>query len=412
MSQSLTIQKAAGNSLTIIRNGANTGGTYTLPVATNAILGGVITGADLAIAANGTLNLANQTSSGSYGDSTHASHIEVDGKGRVIVAQSVLIQPDYSDVQNTPNLTLYLTTAAASSTYATIASLSSYLTTASASSTYQTIAGMSSYLTSAAAASTYATITSLASYVTTANFTWANLSGKPSIPVGSDSTPNAISATGYAGTNAAFSRADHYHALPIASTTVLGGVKVDGTTITISGGVISSSGSYSLPVASASTLGGVKIGSGVSIDANGFITVSTSYAGLGANTFSGTQSLGGNLLVQPKLQSYRETFTTPAISSGTLTLDLSGSNFFKVSLNAAITTLSIINTPSSAAASFTLEFTADGTARTVMWPTAVKWPGGTAPTLTSTSSKTDTFVFYTTDGGTTWKAFVTGQNLS
>lgn len=169
---------------------------------------------------------------------------------------------------------------------------------------------------------------------------------------------------------------------------------------------------YSLPVASSSTLGGVKIGSGVSVDANGYITVSTSYAGTGANIFSGTQSFGGNLLVQPKLQSYRETFTTPAISSGTLTLDLSGSNFFKVSLNAAITTLSIINTPASSAASFTLEFTADGTARVVAWPASVKWPGGIAPTLTSTSSKTDTFVFYSTDSGTTWKAFITGQNQS
>lgn len=236
--------------------------------ATSTTLGGIIASGHFWIAANGTLYLANQTSSGAYGDSTHVAHIEVDAQGRVVTAQSVLIQPDWSSIQNPPNLTIYaplasptltgtptaptpangtnttqlattafvanalstyattaslsayLTTAAAASTYATIASLSSYLTTASASSTYQTIAGMSSYLTSATAASTYATITSLASYVTTANFTWANLSNKPTIPAASDSTPNSVSTTGYAGTNAAFSRADHYHAIAVGTSTL------------------------------------------------------------------------------------------------------------------------------------------------------------------------------------------------
>lgn len=68
------------------------------------------------------------------------------------------------------------------------------------------------------------------------------------------------------------------YTLPTASTTILGGVKVDGTTITINGsGVISGANTYSLPIATASVLGGVKIGSGVSVDVNGVISVSTSY---------------------------------------------------------------------------------------------------------------------------------------
>jgi len=54
--------------------------------------------------------------------------------------------------------------------------------------------------------------------------------------------------------------------LATASTTQLGGVKVDGTTITINGsGVISSAGGYSLPTASVSVLGGIKVGSGLTI---------------------------------------------------------------------------------------------------------------------------------------------------
>lgn len=71
---------------------------------------------------------------------------------------------------------------------------------------------------------------------------------------------------------------NYTYTLPTASTSVLGGVKVDGTTITINGsGVISGANTYSLPIATSSILGGVKIGSGVSVDVNGVISVSTNY---------------------------------------------------------------------------------------------------------------------------------------
>lgn len=107
----------------------------------------------------------------------------------------------------------------------------------------------------------------------------------------------------------------------------------------------------------------------------------------------------------------KETKTAPSISTNTLTLDCSAGNVFAVSLNSNITTLSFTNVPASGTAyGMTLSFTADGTARTITWGSAVKWPGGTAPTLTSTNGKVDTFVLTTWDGGTTWYAFVGGQN--
>lgn len=66
------------------------------------------------------------------------------------------------------------------------------------------------------------------------------------------------------------------YTLPTASTTTLGGVKIDGTTIIIDDGVISATNSgsqYTLPTASTNTLGGVKIdGTTVTIDANGVIS--------------------------------------------------------------------------------------------------------------------------------------------
>lgn len=62
---------------------------------------------------------------------------------------------------------------------------------------------------------------------------------------------------------------DNVYTLPTASTTVLGGVKVDGTTIDIDeNGVISGSSSYTLPTAAADTLGGVKLSEFIGLDAN------------------------------------------------------------------------------------------------------------------------------------------------
>ena len=82
-----------------------------------------------------------------------------------------------------------------------------------------------------------------------------------------------------------------------------------------------------------------------------------------------------------------------------------------MALNANITTLTISNPPASGTGiGFTLVFTADGTARTVTWPASVKWDSGTAPTLTSTNGKKDVFTFVTLDAGTTYLAFVSGQN--
>ena len=64
--------------------------------------------------------------------------------------------------------------------------------------------------------------------------------------------------------------------LPTATTSVLGGVKVDGSTIVISGtGVISSQGGYSLPTASTTVTGGVRVdGTSITI-AGGIITASS-----------------------------------------------------------------------------------------------------------------------------------------
>lgn len=65
----------------------------------------------------------------------------------------------------------------------------------------------------------------------------------------------------------------------------------------------------------------------------------------------------------------------------------------------------------TAGKSFILFLKQDGTgSRTATWPAAVKWPGGTAPTITSTASKADKYVF--TADGTNWVGSNAGQNYT
>lgn len=111
------------------------------------------------------------------------------------------------------------------------------------------------------------------------------------------------------------------------------------------------------------------------------------------------------------IDSISEISGSVAISSNLLSINLSaGATVFYVTLNSNVNTLSVTDVPTSVA-SFTLVLIADGTARTVIWGGSVKWPAGTAPTLTSTAGKVDILSFITLNGGTDWYGFVGGQNF-
>jgi len=63
----------------------------------------------------------------------------------------------------------------------------------------------------------------------------------------------------------------------------------------------------------------------------------------------------------------------------------------------------------TAGKSFLLKLKTGAGAYTVTW-TTVKWPGGTAPTLTSTASRMDIFSFFS--DGTNWYGCTVGQNYT
>jgi hypothetical protein len=132
-------------------------------------------------------------------------------------------------------------------------------------------------------------------------------------------------------------------------------------------------------------------------------------------TVTGAANVSGNAVFGSWLdvKSLVEIESAPTISTGTLTLDLANSNIFDVALTENITTITLNNVPATVnrAVSFVLILTADGTARTVAWPASFRWPDGTTPTLTSTNAKRDIFAFFSTDNGTSYNAFITGQNI-
>ena len=83
--------------------------------------------------------------------------------------------------------------------------------------------------------------------------------------------------------------------------------------------------------------------------------------------------------------------TDQTASSGTVTLDYSTGDYFKVTASGNIT-IAISNLPSGYVASIILEAYNFG-GKTITWPTGVKWAGGTAPsTLTSTGKDTILFL--------------------
>lgn len=150
---------------------------------------------------------------------------------------------------------------------------------------------------------------------------------------------------------------------------------------------------------------------------NGASGAVTGIATTGANTFTGDQSLAGKKVIDPLLKGTIELRATAAIASGVLALDLANA-ITSATLNANITSITFANNAASATAcqSHTLELTADGTARTVVWPAGngtstllIKWPAGTAPTLTSANGKRDTF-FFKSVSQFLWDAYTVGQN--
>lgn len=93
----------------------------------------------------------------------------------------------------------------------------------------------------------------------------------------------------------------------------------------------------------------------------------------------------------------------------TVTFNLATSNVHTVTLGGN-RTLALSN--ASVGQKFIIRLVQDGTgSRTVTWFSTIKWPGGTAPTLSTTAGSVDVFAFVCTSSGN-YDGFIVGLNLS
>ena len=99
------------------------------------------------------------------------------------------------------------------------------------------------------------------------------------------------------------------------------------------------------------------------------------------------------------------------IRSGNLFIDIRKGNRFVVSFNQDITSLKIMGATSGKAANFTLVLIADGTPRTLTWPSRIFFVGGVAPTLSSVLNREDWLEFETRDGGFDWNVFYHNRTI-
>jgi hypothetical protein len=100
---------------------------------------------------------------------------------------------------------------------------------------------------------------------------------------------------------------------------------------------------------------------------------------------------------------YGTTHNQLGSGSGTRDINLTLGNFISATV-AGVTTWTFSNPIASPAVTgFILELTNGGSAG-ISWPASVKWPGGTAPSLTAAG--VDVLTFFTDDGGTTYRGVV------
>lgn len=114
------------------------------------------------------------------------------------------------------------------------------------------------------------------------------------------------------------------YTLPVATDSTLGGVKVDGTTITVdSNGTIHGSSSYELPIASNTTLGGVKV-DGTSITINSDGVISSAAQGLDFNALSTAMTTGTQTGITVTADTENSRFNFEVTGIPTIAIDSEG----------------------------------------------------------------------------------------
>lgn len=100
-----------------------------------------------------------------------------------------------------------------------------------------------------------------------------------------------------------------------------------------------------------------------------------------------------------------DALATPAISGGTLTINLADPTWYRVTLNQNVTTITFTNFPTGKVPVFAIEFVQDGTGgRTVVFPgSIVADDGGSIPSPATAANASTVYTLSSSDNGTTYK---------
>jgi len=165
------------------------------------------------------------------------------------------------------------------------------------------------------------------------------------------------------------------------------------------------SSSAALSIASLTTSGNGTIGGTLAVTGAQTFTGNTTLSGTlivtGAQTYTGASTFNGGIIGTP------ETYTPAA--SATATLNLALGNEHRITMPAGNITIAISNETDGQ--KFIIDIKQDSVgSRTVTWFAGISWADGSAPTLTTTALKTDTFGFKV-QGTDLYFGYVVGQNI-
>ena len=154
---------------------------------------------------------------------------------------------------------------------------------------------------------------------------------------------------------------------------------------------------------------GIRVGAGQSISAvSGTITYygdGSNLTGIAAtdNINAGSLTVVGIVTAQNGIDVTGGRYTSAVIAVSALDIDMSLGNYFTKTITTGSNPFTFSNPPpAGTVGSFTLELTHTG--GTAQWPTAVEWPGGNAPNLST--GKTHLFVFITDNAGSRYRGAV------
>jgi hypothetical protein len=124
---------------------------------------------------------------------------------------------------------------------------------------------------------------------------------------------------------------------------------------------------------------------------------------------SGTPSATNKVVTDADPRVARAIQTSTPAGAATDTLDLSTGSVKHITMPAGNITIALSN--GTIGQCFIIRILQDSVgSRTVTWFTTIRWAGGTAPTLTTTANKADTFGFEIT-GANTYDGFIVGNNI-